>query len=131
MLVLCYGVYKVFDSPRYFVSADIKARVQRDRLPSRPFASWRAMKKEKQERVFAHWSVVLNSPQFRPAPQAAVRISVSVWGRGPACTASLASYASFDITSYMIIDLLSHVHSFIIVTKSITSLINNFSCLFI
>ncbi len=29
MLVLCYGVYKVFDSPRYFVSADIKARVQR------------------------------------------------------------------------------------------------------
>ncbi len=30
MLVLrCYGFYKVLDSPRYFVSAGVKARVQR------------------------------------------------------------------------------------------------------
>ncbi len=39
-------------------------------------------------------------------------------GRSPARTASLAKYTSSDITSYMIINLLSHVHSFIIVTKS-------------
>ncbi len=39
-------------------------------------------------------------------------------GQSPACTASLAKYTSSDITSYMIINLLSHVHSFIIVTKS-------------
>ncbi len=85
------------------------------------------MKGEVRERAFAH------APRFKqsdldPPTGGCSNQRVRV-GQSPACTASLAKYALFDITYYMIIHLLSHVHSFIIVTKSITSLINNFSCL--
>ncbi len=83
LLVLrCYGFYEVLDSPRWFVSADVKARVQR--LPGRPCASWKAMKGEKQgEEREEEWRLFLNCQILDSPTGGCSNQSVRV-GRSPA-----------------------------------------------
>ncbi len=112
----CYGFYKVLDSPRWFVSADVKARVQRPASGS-SLCELESNEGEKQERMNTALAPCFKQSDLDSPTGSCSNQSVRV-GQSPACTASLAKYTSSDITSYMIINLLSHVHSFIIVTKS-------------
>ncbi len=72
---------------------------------------------EKQKRLNQALAPCFKQSDLDPPTGGCSNQSVHV-GRSPARTASLAKYTSSDITSYMIINLLSHVHPFIIVTKS-------------
>ncbi len=128
---VCFHVFCVTAFTKSLIHLDSLSQPMLRRGSSGPASGSSLRELESDERrreSFEHWRLAFKQSDLDPPTGGCLNRRVRV-GRSPDCTASLANYASFDITSYMIIHLLSHVHLFIIVTKSITSPINNFSCL--